>query len=503
MIKSENNMSVSLKPLIIIFGLIFLCYYNVLSTNYYYIDDLGRSLEGYSGWSRNGRPLADLFFYVISFGAPLPDISPLPQILGIALLSLGAYLTGKTYLGHSERVGGLSFLLCLPLAISPFYFENMSYKYDAFPMSLSVLCAMLPFVVRINGSIKFLTACIISILFSLCLYQAALNIYIIFTMLYVLNRFKEGKDLEGFKAIGLSIAGLLIGYITYSLLISPNFIEGDYNLQHSQVSSFELNSLRDAIFGNFKVFYYVLSTSMSTTLLALILITACMALIGAVRLCHQKSESTGIIKLLRNSIILVSPFLVLLMIAGPMLLLKSAVVSARVFVAFGAILVFYNILACWMLGLRSKIMWSLSILYFFYMLGAAFSYGNALDNQEKYDNEVITTIISDLNSNNLANAKHISFIGMLPISPEGRLAIKKYPFFAHLIHPTINGRWSWGLRHIKHFDMNHDFNSGDFHSALKDNLCVYTPITNGVVFNSYYDRESDSVIYDFTKRSCK
>jgi hypothetical protein len=58
------------------------------------------------------------------------------------------------------------------------------------------------------------------------------------------------------------------------------------------------------------------------------------------------------------------------------------------------------------------------------MLGAAFSYGNALENQEKYDNEVITTIISDLNSNNLANAKHISFIGMLPISPEGRLAIK-------------------------------------------------------------------------------
>ena len=60
MIKSENNMSVSLKPIMIIFGLILLCYYNVLSTNYYYIDDLGRSLEGYSEWSRNGRPLGKL-----------------------------------------------------------------------------------------------------------------------------------------------------------------------------------------------------------------------------------------------------------------------------------------------------------------------------------------------------------------------------------------------------------------------------------------------------------
>lgn len=502
MINSKKTMSENFGPIVIIFGLLLFCYYNVLSTNYYYIDDLGRSLEGYSGWSRNGRPLADLFFYVISFGAPLPDISPLPQLLAIASLSLGTYLTGKAFLGNSEG-GFLSFLLCLPLALSPFYFENMSYKYDAFPMSLSVLCAMLPFVVRINGTIKLLAACVLSIVISLCLYQASLNIYVIYTMLYVLNKFKEGSDVDGFKSIGISITGLLVGYLIYSSLISPNFIEGDYNLQHSQVSSFELSSLKDAIFGNSKVFYYVLSTSMSTTMLSLLLIVACMAAISAVRLCREKSTSKGIIKLLRNAIILVSPFLVILMIAGPMLLLKSAVVSARVFVAFGAIIVFYNILACWMLGLRSKIMWVLSILYFFYMLGAAFSYGNALDNQEKYDNEVITTIISDLNTNNLANAKHISFLGMLPISPEGRIAITKYPFFAHLIHPTINGRWSWGLRHIKHFDIKHDFNSGEYHADLKQNLCGYTLMTNGIVFNSYYDSKNDSVIYDFTKMSCK
>lgn len=498
----EKNMSNKLRPILFIFGLLLFFYYKVLSTSYYYIDDIGRSLEGYSGWSRNGRPLADLFFYAISFGAPLPDISPLPQILGIALLALGIYLTGRAYISRDEN-NILIFLLCAPLALSPFYFENISYKYDAFPMSLSVLCAMLPFVVRINGAIKLLIACISSIIISLCLYQASLNIYVIYTMLYVLKNFKEGKDFDGFKAIGISISGLFLGYAIYSSLISPNFIEGDYNLEHSQVSSFELNSLKDAVFGNFKMFYYVLSTSMSTVMLAIIFIIACLAVIGTFRLCCQNSDSKGIVKLLRNTIILASPLLVLVMIAGPMLLLKSAVVSARVFVAFGAIVVFYNILASWMLGLRSKIIWALPLLYFFYMLGASFSYGNALDNQEKYDNEVIATIISDLNNNNLANAKHMSFIGMMPISPEGRLAISKYPFFAHLIHPTINGRWSWGLRHIKHFDMKHDFNSGEYHSSLKGSMCQYTLITNGVVFNSYYDGKSDSVIYDFTKKSCK
>lgn len=501
MINSEKNMDNKIRPLVFVFGLILFFYYNLLSSNYYYIDDIGRSLEGYSGWSRNGRPLADLFFYALSFGAPLPDISPLPQILGIAFLSVGVYLTAKKYICRTED-NFLSYLLCIPLVLSPFYFENMSYKYDAFPMSLSIFFSMLPFIIRINGPLIQLTVCVISILTSLCLYQASINVYVIYTMLYVLNKFKERKDFDGFKAIGLSITGLLLGYFIYSWLISPRFVEGDYNLKHSQISSFELDSLSNAVFGNFKIFYYVLSTSMSTTLLTLILIIACMALIGAVRLCCEKSESTGIIRILRNAIIILSPFIVLLMIAGPMLLLKSAVVSARVFVAFGAVLVFYNILACWMFGLRSKIMWFLSIMYLIYMAGAAFSYGNALDNQEKYDNEVIATIISDLNSNNLANAKYISFVGMLPISPEGRLAIKKYPFLAHLIHPTINARWSWGLRHIKHFDMKHDFNSGEYYANLKNNLCDYAPVTNGIVFNSYYDKSSDSVIYDFTKKLC-
>lgn len=98
MINSEKNMDNKIRPLVFVFGLILFFYYNLLSSNYYYIDDIGRSLEGYSGWSRNGRPLADLFFYALSFGAPLPDISPLPQILGIAFLSVGVYLTAKKYI---------------------------------------------------------------------------------------------------------------------------------------------------------------------------------------------------------------------------------------------------------------------------------------------------------------------------------------------------------------------------------------------------------------------
>jgi len=490
------------RPFVVIFCLILLFFYNILTTNYYYIDDLGRSLEGYSGWSRNGRPLADLFFYVISFGSPLPDISPIPQVLGIASLSLGIYLTGKTYLGKYNR-SFLVYLLCLPIALSPFYLENMSYKYDAFPMSLSVLCAMLPFVINIKGKTALFLICVVSLLVSLSLYQASMNIYIIYTILYVMMYFKKGSDIEGFKSIGISIAALVVSYEIYSFFISPYFIEGDYNIQHSQISSMSFNDLQAAISSNFKSFCFLLSTSMSIPLLVLTLCSAALAIICAVKLCVRKSDSAGIIRILRNIIILASPLLVLIMIAGPMLLLQSAVVSARVFVAFGVIIVFYNILACWMLGVHSKILWAISALYLAYMLGAAFSYGNALDNQEKFDNVVISTIISDLNNNGLANAKYISFVGRLPISPEGRVAINKYPFLMHLVHPTIDGRWSWGLRHIKHFDLKHDFNSSEYQASLKDIICNLQPITRGVVFNSYYDKNSDNVVYDFSKKKCE
>ncbi|EBC2808246.1 hypothetical protein CSS90_15325, partial [Salmonella enterica subsp. enterica serovar Schwarzengrund] len=49
----------------ILLGLVLIYTFPLLTQQSYYIDDLGRSLYGGLGWSGNGRPLADVIFYVI------------------------------------------------------------------------------------------------------------------------------------------------------------------------------------------------------------------------------------------------------------------------------------------------------------------------------------------------------------------------------------------------------------------------------------------------------
>lgn len=49
----------------------------IILTGRLYIDDLGRTLYGYSGWGLNGRPLSDAIMQTMSLGGELLDLSPL------------------------------------------------------------------------------------------------------------------------------------------------------------------------------------------------------------------------------------------------------------------------------------------------------------------------------------------------------------------------------------------------------------------------------------------
>ncbi|HCQ6946067.1 TPA: hypothetical protein OL694_004823, partial [Enterobacter hormaechei] len=90
------NLDKKLFSMILLMSLIF--FLPIILSSHYYVDDLGRSIYGYSKWSENGRPLADLLFLSLSFGPQLPDISPLPQLLALGILSLSVYFSARAFL---------------------------------------------------------------------------------------------------------------------------------------------------------------------------------------------------------------------------------------------------------------------------------------------------------------------------------------------------------------------------------------------------------------------
>jgi len=116
----------------------------IISTGIPYIDDMGRSIWGYSGWEDNGRPIAMIIMRFISLGIPLQNIHPLPQLLGALIIGISGLIFFKI-VGHTQQKVAV-YCCALSFLINPFFLENLSYQYDSLPMSLSIFALVVPFV---------------------------------------------------------------------------------------------------------------------------------------------------------------------------------------------------------------------------------------------------------------------------------------------------------------------------------------------------------------------
>ncbi|MBE3007295.1 glucosyltransferase domain-containing protein, partial [Enterobacter hormaechei] len=451
-----------LFSMIIIMSLIY--FIPVLLSSHYYVDDLGRSIYGYSKWSENGRPLADVLFLALSFGPQLPDISPLPQLLALCVLSFSVYLSAKAFLTDYNRY--VSSIISMVAISSPFLLENISYKYDSFPMSLSVLCAVFPFIFKELSLKKHFVYCCTAVLLILCIYQASINIYIIFAILYVLSLFRLGEVRKGLLTIISSISGLSLSYLIYSVFISPNFLAGSYNLRHSELATSGFSDALEVLSKNTTEFGKLINLAVTTPFIFLSVVTLMLCVISLTKIAIVKCNSTKLEKLLMRLVVIISPFAVLCMITGPMMLLRDPVLSPRVLMAFGTACFFFAVLAAWAFSaakIYRKFCGVLFTIYAIYFIGFSYAYANSLNNQEKYENAIIQLMMSDLNGLDLNNYDYVAFNGGVLLSPEVRMAAKKYPLITRLIQPTINNQWIWGHTQMMHFDFDKKFQSFDYH----------------------------------------
>lgn len=114
----------------------------ILLLNNMYYDDIGRSIYGYFSWGIDGRPLSDVIMKMLILGSPATDISPYPQIICLIIMSLLCYMMHKQF-NPSQKFGWICFT---PVFLSPFFIQNIAFKFDSLVMSLSVILAFLPIV---------------------------------------------------------------------------------------------------------------------------------------------------------------------------------------------------------------------------------------------------------------------------------------------------------------------------------------------------------------------
>ena len=268
-----------------LFGFGFLLYvlglFGLLRDNVYFLDDWGRSLGGedFDNWSRY---LATFIYKALNSFVGIVDIAPLPQILAIACLSLTSMIILHSFwnlnatfsqnkqdfdshathsLAHSTNNASTDSaiksnqtslaqkFLCIaalsPLGLSPYYLENLSFRFDCFGMAFAILLASVPFLfIRHKGI--FITTSIIALIAMYSTYQSANSVYILLCLFFAFVAIMTQKSTKQIAIfVSICACSFVLATVIYKTFIVHPLDHGYTNtntLSFSEVFSFSDNS---------------------------------------------------------------------------------------------------------------------------------------------------------------------------------------------------------------------------------------------------------------------
>lgn len=401
-----------------------------------YLDDYGRYLGGYTGWSINGRPFADWLMTAFNFGSPLLDLSPLPLIVSLMVLSAsGLIITHKFFTNETSCIkAGVAFLLIA----NPFFLENLSFKYDILPMSLSILALTLTFCKTNIYKVDFLLP-ILLIFLSLGLYQASLGIFIILSILeFTCSTINSDKPCK-FRIITLLTRGLqfLLAYILYKIIIVKLCVAGEYSLNLARTIPFNADGVSTVLnnFNKFNVFIGQYIHSMPKALVAwyILALTGSVCLIVKEVWIRSKSFFSIVV-------LFASPLFFYFFSFAHFLILENTVTTSRVMVSFGAALI---ALASYIIYAfkceKIKLLILMPFLLYSYVL--SMSYVNASLSQIRKDDRIISAIGSDT-AHLSPRIKYVNFNGEVGSAPQKALAVAKFPVLKDLTKSYLGTDWS-------------------------------------------------------------
>ena len=246
------------KNFFILFFISICAYSSILQSNYFFADDAYRVFT-YTKIDQggHGRPLADIFYYILSAGTFM-DMSPLSQILAIMLLIGSAFLTIKIFNNHTDD-NKLFFSYILPLLFItfPLHHTIISYRFDSFSMAMAIYLPTAAFYINNTYNNKYsLSVSTLLLMLSAAFYQPMYPIYIVIFFIYIPHtilskNFSNTLIIKNIKCIIYS-AILYIPVFIYAKYFADKsffmFTEHPHTAMHSQLIS--IRHFFDDIFTN-------------------------------------------------------------------------------------------------------------------------------------------------------------------------------------------------------------------------------------------------------------
>jgi hypothetical protein len=430
------------KAFLISFALHLLVLLPILIADRFIFDDLGRATEGWILWINDGRPLADFVMRLTNLGSPWVDFSPLPQIGALICYSGLAVLIMQKFKIGSPVVAALT---ALPLGLNPFTLENFARKYDSLSMALSVLCMLAPILLTLRNPRLDLFLGAAWLISGLSLYQASLNLFLVFAVVEVVWEQRRGADLSQlFRLVLTRALALLLALFIYHFIAAAT-VRGDHP---SQISALALSvSDLPLIAHNFLIDWDFLLSSLPRLYRNLIFGTVVLGLLSmlATQIRYLRTHMQKATLLTKAAVFLIGLLLPIVWLAGStgfLILLRNASVVVPHFligtgglVASALILVLAE-LETWRVSTRWQAILLAPIGYVLIMFGAVFA--NAVKEQRLYEQRIGSRLALDLRR--LAAVEPFDFVlyhGNVGLAPMVVHAAKRFRLIGNLVEVEL------------------------------------------------------------------
>ena len=443
------------------FGLYTFAIISIIRADLLYIDDLGRTIDGYRGWNNFSRYISDFLAVFIHADTHITDISPLPQIIAVLFIAIASVLL--VYIISEGKVTKIACFLSLPIGLSPYFLECFSYKFDAPYMALSVLASIVPFLFMRNYVVYSISS-IISLLIMNMTYQASSGIYIIIVIMLCFKAWNERK-----KPNGEIIRFAFISAFSYctSMFYFRLFLMKSYD-GYVSTGIYPFHKLLPGIINNF-INYMKLVNEDFGFIWKFLLFVLCLTFIFSSVLITKRNKFTALTG--SFSVITVMCF----MSFGVFLTLLRPLFQPRAMYGFG---VFISCIAVYLSNIPKKIILIPAVLLCWCFFVFSFTYGNALSEQKRYNNfrtEILLHDLSTLFPDRTEKPLLIRLENSEGFAPSIQNIAIQNPVIHRLVPVNLAAGWQWSNIILTSY---YNFNLEQDENIEEDGL--------NEVFNSYY-----------------
>lgn len=419
----------------------------IVIANVYYIDDLGRATFGYTGWGRDGRPMADVIMITLNLGRKLTDLAPLPLLLAAAILAWCFYRFKRLYFGHDDI---WSFLVPIAFICNPYFVEVLSYRFDSLTIVGGIAFCFMVLVTRHFKRIKRNVLACLAMLAAISSYQILLNVLAALLLIEFICMVAWSRPaqviltLTGERLVQLAAALALYFGAVLPIALHKQQVENHPGLASGNMADvFLFNAqsytgfIRASLFG--EATWFIIA---ALTVIMLLAVTV-------LAVAYIKTNGTGRKECFIAASCAISPFLALFLVLGALLFLKNPIAAfSRVYLGFSGYLLFFSTsvyLAAEKIRCRrlNFILW-LPILY---AVPFIYAYGNALRQQDVLDHDLVQSL--KRNTSEFKEGEYyLVFNGERRLSPVVRNAAEKYPLINTLVINYFSN-WYYPFRYMQ------------------------------------------------------